>query len=86
MKNWAWMILAVPVLISLAGGQTSESFGFAGSGATGQGTWHPASPEDRMFFPRDMDSSSSCSRLLPFTYAWSARIRLTTPRRTSSKS
>jgi len=53
MKTWAHMILAVLVLISLAGAQTSESSSFAGA-ATGQGTWHPASPEERMFFPKDM--------------------------------
>jgi hypothetical protein len=56
MKTWAW-ILAVPVLISLAGAQTSPAVNLQNDAAqnTGsQGTWHDASSGDRMFFPKDM--------------------------------
>ena len=55
MKLWVW-ILAVPVLISLAGAQVSQSLNTQASEpqATSQGTWQEAGAGERMFFPRDM--------------------------------
>ncbi|HWZ76606.1 MAG TPA: hypothetical protein VNX87_08715, partial [Candidatus Sulfotelmatobacter sp.] len=56
MKQWAW-ILAVPVLISIAVAQTqtSASVSSNGSGSSASsGIWHETSPNDRMFFPKDM--------------------------------
>jgi hypothetical protein len=55
MKLWVW-ILAVPVLISLAGAQVSQSLNTQASEPqpTSQGTWQEAGAGERMFFPRDM--------------------------------
>jgi len=57
MKRWAW-ILAIPVLISVAGAQTSSlpllMAGDEGAGGSPQGSWHDANAGERMFFPRDM--------------------------------
>jgi len=60
MRKWAW-ILAVPVLVAMAGAQTSSSPSQQGSApsassqvATSSGIWHEAGPDERMFFPRDM--------------------------------
>jgi hypothetical protein len=55
MKLWVW-ILAVPVLISLAGAQVSQSLNTQASEpqATSQGTWQEAGAGERIFFPRDM--------------------------------
>jgi hypothetical protein len=57
MKKWAW-ILAVPVLISLAWGQTTTTASVQdnanGPAPSSQGAWHEAGSGDRMFFPRDM--------------------------------
>ena len=56
MKRWAWL-LAVPVLISLAGAQVTSSLNSQTSPpqtTSSQGTWHDAASSDRMFFPKDM--------------------------------
>ena len=60
MKRWAWL-LAVPVLISLAGAQVSSSLNSppnsqdkAAPSASSQPNRYDADPGDRMFFPRDM--------------------------------
>jgi hypothetical protein len=60
MKRWAWL-LAVPVLISLAGAQVSSSLNSslgsqdkAAPSASSQPGRYDADPGDRMFFPRDM--------------------------------
>ena len=56
MKIWIW-ILAVPVLISLAGAQTSPTVNLRNDAAqdtSSQGTWHEADSGERMFFPKDM--------------------------------
>src|SRR5580692_3922437 len=56
MKRWAWL-LAVPVLISLAGAQVTSSLNSQTNPpqtTSSQGTWHDATSSDRMFFPKDM--------------------------------
>jgi hypothetical protein len=51
MKKWPW-ILAVPVLISLAGAQVTASS--SSQGTSSQGSWNNSGQDARMFFPRDM--------------------------------
>ena len=51
MNKWGW-ILVVPVLISIAGAQTSPSLNVQNDSSSG--VWHDAGPSDRMFFPKDM--------------------------------
>ena len=51
MNKWGW-ILVVPVLISIAGAQTSPSLNVQNDSSSG--VWHDAGPNDRMFFPKDM--------------------------------
>jgi hypothetical protein len=57
MMKWAW-ILAIPVLIAFAEGQTqvTASSGSQGSSqsTSSQGSWTSSAPNERMFFPRDM--------------------------------
>jgi hypothetical protein len=56
MKRWAW-ILAIPVLISLAGAQVTSSLNSPQNPAqasSSQASEHDADSGERMFFPHDM--------------------------------
>jgi hypothetical protein len=56
MKRWAWL-LAIPVLISMAGAQVSASLNSPQNSApasSSQGSGHDADSGERMFFPHDM--------------------------------
>ena len=50
MKKWAW-ILAVPLLVSIAGAQVLPSMNVQNDSASG--TWHEAPAGERFFLPKD---------------------------------